>query len=88
MVDYVDIAETYLVAGDFDSRKRYARKKAGGPLAVCSGVTWTTGTGSDVSGHPFQPFQWNMGARGSAAFGFGIYVAPTPSPLAITDIVI
>ena len=89
MVDYVDITETYMVAGDFDSRKRYARKKSGGALAVCSGVTWTTGWGTSNPGNgPFQPFKWSMGARGSATFSLGVWIAPDPSPLAITDITI
>lgn len=88
MVDYVDITDTYLVAGDFDSRKRYARKRSGGALAVCSGVTWTTAPGADVSGNPFHPFKWSMGARGSVEFSIGVYVAPAPAPLNITDIVI
>lgn len=97
MVDYVDIRETYFVAGDFDQRKRYIKTRTGttGTLAVCSGVTWTLGDYGTTDGEPYQNWKWSLGARGSLTFtqpGSGDdppgNPAPTPSPLRVTSCMI
>lgn len=86
MVDYVDIRETFLVAGDYDSRKRYLRKSASGnSIAVCSGVTWRIGDGGVSDGESALAWRWSLGSRGSAVFKPWNLKAPTPSPLRITD---
>ena len=64
MVDYVDTQETFLAAGDFDSRYRYLRKRAGGTLVVCSGVTWNLfTTGVVLTGQNWLPWRWALGSR-------------------------
>lgn len=65
MVDYVDIQETFLVAGDYDSRKRYLRQSAGGDLVVCSGVTWSIGSGRVHVGQSWMAWRWALGSRES-----------------------
>lgn len=87
MVDYVDIRETYLVAGDFDSRRRYVMSRSGAdnPLAICSGVTWTLGVGAVVSAHPFQDWSWRIQGRGDATFQRSNVAVPTPAPQVVTS---
>lgn len=95
MVDYVDMAETYLVAGDFDSRKRYLRIKSGATLAVCSGITWEASASPSTNlGQPWCGWRWSLGARGSESFvSFTVsgttqtQTVTTPSPT-ITDVTI
>jgi len=92
MVDFVDIREDYIVAGDYDSRKRYIRDRAGGsnPLAVCSGVTWSIGparpTGS--SNGPYRTWKWELSGRLALSFQMGSRVAPDPDPQRITNCMI
>lgn len=88
MVDYVDIAENHLVAGDYDSRKRYimTRTGASNPLAVCSGVTWRVGGGNVATGNPLRAYRWQLGSRGAATFTVGALVLPAvPAPQRVTD---
>jgi hypothetical protein len=90
MVDYVDTAENYTVAGDYDSRKRYIQHRTGGsnPLAVCSGVTWRVGGGADLTGHPARAWRWLLGSRGYVTFEPGSLSATAPSPQNVTDCMI
>lgn len=87
MADYVDITETYLIAGDFDSRKRFIRTRTGGanPLAVCSGVTWSIGAGGSLDGTPTRTWYWQVGSRGSIHFTKGGLVASPPTPQVVTN---
>jgi len=85
MVDYIDIQENYIVAGDYDSRKRYIRKGVGASLAVCSGVTWEVSNWpTDIAAHPACGWRWSLGPRGSASFRQASQAVPAPSPLQVT----
>lgn len=92
MADFVDIRETYMVAGDYDSRKRYIRARTGGsnPLAVCSGVTWAIGparpTGSEEG--PYRTWKWELAGRLALSFQKGTRIAPDPAPQRVTDCMI
>jgi hypothetical protein len=87
MVDYVDMTETYMAAGDFDSRKRYLKQRTGvtGSLAIVSGVTWTIGNFGDNEGQPFVLWKWSQASRGSLTFSFGANIPADPTPLRVTD---
>lgn len=86
MVDYVDIQETFLVAKDFDSRKRYVMTRTGvsNDLAVCSGVTWRLGSNGLLNGHPIQDWRWRIDGIGNITFTGGVAV-PAPSPQVVTS---
>lgn len=84
-VGNVDITETYLVAGDYDSRKRYLKKGSTNTLAIASGVTWTRGERGSIDGSVAVAWRWSLGSRGSATFEPGSLDAPAPSPLLVTD---
>ena len=90
MTDYVDITENYLVAGDYDSRKRYIQHRVGGsnPLAVCSGVTWSLGGGDSYNGEPMRAWRWQLGSRGNVRFEPGQLRADDPAPQRVTDCMI
>lgn len=87
-----DGQENYFAAGDFDSRNRYLRKRAGGNFIVCSGVTWELGVGVVHLGASWVPWRWALGARmtqaSTSARMNGETVTrsvATPSPANITD---
>lgn len=90
MADYVDITDEYMVAGDYDSRKRYIRNRTGGsnPLAVCSGVTWRIGTAGTISSAPVRTYYWQLGSRGTVSFSAGAFSASAPTPQRVTDCMI
>lgn len=92
MADFVDIRENYMVAGDYDSRKRYIRARTGGsnPLAVCSGVTWAIGPGrpNGSSSDPYRTWKWELAGRLALSFQIGVWVASDPAPQRVTDCMI
>lgn len=90
MIDYVHITDTYMVAGDYDSRKRYLMQRAGAsnPLAVCSGVTWSLGGGDSYDGSPMRAWRWQLGSRGNLRFEPGQLRADEPTPQRVTDCII
>jgi hypothetical protein len=91
MANYVDIAETYFAAGDFDGRKRYLRtRNGGGSLAVCSGVTWRLGdarpNGSELG--PYRTWRWRLGSIASLNFSVNAQSASNPTPQRVTSCLI
>lgn len=83
--DYVDITENYMVAGDYDSRKRCLKQGVGNDLAVCSGATLSRGGTGILSGENACAWRWSMGSRGSVSFQPSPLTAPAPSPVQVTD---
>lgn len=86
--DFVDVAENYLVAGDFDSRKRYLKQGGSSDLAIASGVTWSVGGSASLSGDNNTAWKWSLDSRGSYAFEPGPLTAAEPTPLQVTDCMI
>jgi len=64
MATTLEITPAYFTCGDFDSRKRYLRFDATGPIAICSGITWEVFPGvarfTDQSNAPWVPWRFDI----------------------------
>lgn len=64
MATTLEITPEYFVCGDFDSRKRYLRADAAGPIAICSGITWELGITvvrvASQSNAPWVPWRFDI----------------------------
>lgn len=64
MATTLEITPEYFTCGDFDSRKRYLRFDATGPIAICSGITWEIGNGiiqvTSQSNTPWCPWRFEI----------------------------
>ena len=64
MATTLEITPEYFACGDFDSRKRYLRADAVGPIAICSGITWELGGGvvrvASQSNAPWVPWKFDI----------------------------
>lgn len=60
----LEITRDYFTCGDFDSRNRYLRFDAAGPIAICSGVTWELGgtvvRNASQSNAPWCPWRFDV----------------------------
>lgn len=64
MTTTLEITPEYFVCGDFDSRKRYLRADAAGPIAICDGITWEIQTNVVIiaiqSNQPWVPWRFSI----------------------------
>ena len=60
MATTLEITPEYFTSGDFDSRNRFLRFDAGGPIYLCSGLTWNFNNRLVNTGQSWNPWRWSI----------------------------